>query len=249
MGTSNLNGDLQECIQIAFGRNGELAKAFIQVFMSDFVLPFRKRLQEITFEKLISRKNPYLYRASGIVTVEELVERALGDFISSSTETFFGTAIEHFVMALPNNIKSSAPGVDVERRVGSVVELFAIKSGPGGYNSSSFKTQREHLARTKTILEQQRGITARAYVGFAYGRKSTGRPSAGYTILSSRALWEKLSGDPNFYSKLLDAYACVSEYYQSDLPGVHSRLLDEARTDFTSHNLLDWSKVLTASSG
>ena len=55
MNTPNVNGELQECIKIAFGKNGPLAKAFIQVFNADFVLPFRKRLRDLTLEKLISR--------------------------------------------------------------------------------------------------------------------------------------------------------------------------------------------------
>lgn len=249
MTTSQSNGELQQCIQTAFGRNGLLAKAFIEVFMSDFIVPFRKRLKELTFRKLISRKNPYLYRASGIATVDELVERALGDFVSSSTETFFGTAIEHFITSLPGNIKSSAAGVDVERRTGNVIELFAVKSGPGGYNSSSFTTQREHLARTKTILEQQSNTTVRAYVGFAYGRKQTGKPGPGYTVISSRELWERLSGESGFYKKLLDAYACVSKLYEGDLADVRSRLLQEAHSDFSIEGGINWSKVLETSSG
>ena len=191
----------------AFGRNGPLAQAFVDTFLDDFVEPFKKRLSELTFRNLIGRKNPYLYRASGISSIEELNDRALGDFVSSSTETFFGTAVEHFITSLPGNIKSSAPGVDVERRSEQEVELFAIKSGPGGYNSSSFKTQRQQLAETKTRLEQQRRLIVNAYVGFAYGRKRDGKPGPGYTVLSSKNLWAKLSGDGQFYEKVLEAYA------------------------------------------
>lgn len=249
MASEEISTRILECIEKAFGRNGALAEAFIEGFLSEFVLPFQRKLHELTFRKLISRKNPYLYRASGISTVDELVDRALRDFVSSSTETFFGKTLERFVISLPGNIKSSAPGVDVERRLGSIVELFAVKSGPAGYNSSSFKTQREQLASTKTRLEHQRDITVRAYVGIAYGRKRTGKPGPGYTVLSSPDFWEKISGESVFYRKLLDAYACVSDLYRGDLDSVYSRLQEEAKSEFSFEGDLNWQKILEAASG
>ena len=246
---SQRNGEVIECITTALGRNGELAQAFINAFVDDFVEPFKKRLAELTFLKLIRRKNPYLYRASGISSVEELVERALSDFVSSSTETFFGVALEHFITSLPGLIKSSAPGVDVEKRSGQLVELFAIKSGPAGYNSSSFKTQREDLARSKTILEQQADLVVRAFVGCSYGRQRDGRLSSGYIVLSSKNLWAKLSDDVDFYMKVLDAYGCVSKFYEGDVEATHDRLLAEAKERFSKGSGVDWAKVLQAGSG
>ena len=248
------NGEAIECIVTALERNGPLAQAFINTFLNDFVAPFKNRLAQLTFRNLIGRENPYLYRASGIKTIEQLVSRALNDFVSSSTETFFGTAIEHFITSLPGVIKSSAAGVDVERRSHSgnieYVDLFAIKSGPGGYNSSSFKTQRDHLARTKTILEQQRNLVVNAYVGFVYGRKNNGKPGPGYVILSSKNLWSKLTNDNDFYLKVLDAYACVAKFYESDVSATHSRLDAEAKASFTLKNgRIDWLRVLQTGSG
>lgn len=248
-GPPSRNGEALECITLAFGRNGELARAFVEAFLGDFVDPFKAGLNQLTFRKLMKRKNPYLYRASGISSVDELVDRAMGDFVSSSTETYFGTAIEHFITSLPGLIKSSAPGVDVEKRDRQRVDLFAIKSGPAGYNSSSFKTQRDHLATSKTILEQQSSLQVRAYVGATYGRPNDGRPNAGYTILSSKNLWARLSGDQDFYAKVLEAYGCVSKFYEEDMPVVRSRLLSEAKKDFSKGDGIDWARILETTSG
>lgn len=258
--TNNLqsrpNGETLECIVSALGHNGPLARAFVETFFQDFVEPFKNRLAKLTFTDLITRKNPYLYRASGISSIEQLVERALGDFASSSTETFFGTALEHFITSLPGIMKSSAAGVDIERRrrEGQIeyVDFFAIKSGPGGYNSSSFKTQREHLARTRAILAQQKNLVVNAYVGFAYGQKSDRKPGPGFIVLSSKNLWAKLTDDESFYIKLLDAYGCVAKFYESDVVATHKRLLEEARQTFTkgaTKKEIDWLKVIKTTSG
>jgi hypothetical protein len=77
--------DLLECITDAFGYNGDLARNVLNGLRDHFLSSLDSTLSSLTFRKLITRKNPYLYRASGIQTIEQLVDRALTDFVSSST--------------------------------------------------------------------------------------------------------------------------------------------------------------------
>src|SRR3990172_7062994 len=216
---------IRACIITAFGRNGTLADAFIGAIRAKFIEPARKTLNEITFSGLISHKNPYLYRAIGADTIIELVDRTLSDFMTSSIETNFGNFLELFALSLPGNIKSSVAGVDVERRMGNVTELYAVKSGPQGYNSSSWQTQKEQLASARTRL-QQAGHNVIAYTGPAYGRiKTTVDKKMGIVRLSSKELWHRLSGEEDFYQKLLVATECVASLYEGDLYAARARLL------------------------
>lgn len=248
--TSNGYLELEKCIISAFGRNGELCQAFLNALQRDFLEPLKKKLQTITFRRLIARKNPYLYRTSGITSMSSLVERALTDFVSSSVEGLFGKAMEHFATALPGCLKSSARGVDIEKRSGNGIELFAIKSGPAGYNSSIMRSQRKDLADARGVLQQQRGLMVTTYIGFTYGRKRRGEPREGIVALSSKELWEKLSGDPRFYERLLSACACVSGLYQADIENASIRLQGEAHKEFLDeHNNINWPEILKASSG
>lgn len=241
---------IHDCIQKAFGRNGELAKAFIESVQSSFLQPLEHGLTTKSFRTLIARKNPYLYRASGIRTVEELVDRAFADFVSSSTETTFGTTLERFATSLPGNLKSAAQGVDIERRQGNIVELYALRSGPADFNSTIMRGLRKDLVTAKSVIEQRRGTIAYPFIGVAYGRKKTSKPNDGVVILSSPELWSKLSGDPKFYGKLLDAFACVAPFYQADLAAAKGRLLQEARIEFTTGTgTIDWVAILRNSSG
>ena len=49
--------------------------------------------------------------------------------------------------------------------------------------------------------------------------------------------------------KVLEAYGCVLKFYEGDIDSTHSRLLDEARKDFSTSGKIDWHKILQASSG
>lgn len=240
---------LSDCLEKAFGQDGDLARALVEAFSVDFIEPLKEKLQTIKFAKLIARKNPYLYRASGIETVEELVDRALRDFLSSSTEGLFGRAMERFVTALPGCIKSSAEGVDVEKRVGDAVDLYAIKSGPAGYNSASMKTQRRNLVDARARLQQQRGMAVNTYIGFVYGRKRTGKPILGIITLSSKELWHRLADDPTFFERLLEATRCVAGLYQGNVEAARQRLIDEAYELFSENNRISWRKILRQCSG
>ncbi len=240
---------IYRCIEDALGQDGELARALVQTLRRDFLTPLADKLETITFRKLISRKNPYLYRAIGIDSVDDLVDRALSDFVSSSVEGLFGKILERLVTALPGCIKSSAEGVDVKRRFEDSGELYAIKSGPAGYTSSSLKRQREDLANARARLQQERGVAVHPFFGFAYGRKRTGTPRQGIITLSSKELWKKLSGDTDFYRKLLDALACARQLYRADVGSARNRLLQEAREGFAQDGRIDWPTVLKASSG
>ena len=72
--------DLLDCIVDAFGYNGDLARNVLNGLRGHFVDSLETTLRTKTFRSLIARKNPYLYRSSGIRTIKQLVDRALTDF-------------------------------------------------------------------------------------------------------------------------------------------------------------------------
>src|ERR1039457_1703261 len=47
-------------------------------------------LEKLSLRKVLSKKNPYLYRALGVEKASEIVEQIMAAYISSSDETIFG---------------------------------------------------------------------------------------------------------------------------------------------------------------
>src|SRR3990172_7028290 len=113
-------GEILECISNALEQNGALARAIVSSWREAFLSPIAETLAIRPFRDIIKRKNPYLYRASGIRTIPELVDRALSDFVSSSTEGLLGTFLEHLANSLPGNVKAPGLRVDIVRQTGGV---------------------------------------------------------------------------------------------------------------------------------
>ena len=148
--------DLLFCITDAFGYNGKLAKTVLEGLRTHYIDSLNHTLETLTFRRLISRKNPYLYRSSGIQTVDELVDRALTDFVSSSTEGTFGNALDWIARRLPGNTPATGGEADLQRVSGNNAEIYTIKSGPAGFNDASWTTTKQKMVRAKNSLELER---------------------------------------------------------------------------------------------
>jgi len=72
--------------------------ALIQDFANQEIVKFHEaRLQSLdkmSLDKILRRKNPYLFRAKNLVTASELVSAILGAYLSSSEEECFGQFLE-----------------------------------------------------------------------------------------------------------------------------------------------------------
>ena len=241
--------DLLFCITDAFGYNGKLAKTVLEGLRTHYIDSLNHTLETLTFRRLISRKNPYLYRSSGIQTVDELVDRALTDFVSSSTEGTFGNALDWIARRLPGNTPATGGEADLQRVSGNNAEIYTIKSGPAGFNDASWTTTKQKMVRAKNSLELS-GYSVKLYVGFVYGRKrTTVDKNSGITRLASKEFWTKITDDPEFYRKLIDACACVAPLYRSDVSEAKERLLLDALSNYACGTDVDWQKVLHASMG
>ena len=72
------------------------------------------KIDELNIQKIMKRKNPYLYRAKAMQNAAEIVESVLTAFVSSSEETIFGNCFfEPIAIAASNGNKALAEGIDI----------------------------------------------------------------------------------------------------------------------------------------
>ena len=60
--------------------------------LTEFYTSLTKTLDNINVDKILKRKNPYLYRAKGINSAGQIVGGILSAYVSSSEETIFGNS-------------------------------------------------------------------------------------------------------------------------------------------------------------
>ena len=214
---------------------------------------YERRLQKVRELKLktfLRRKNPYLFRALGIQKASEIVERLLADYISASDETIFGDAFFEPIARLASGGKASdAEGVDFVVESENSIKAIALKSGPYPYNASQKKRQsQEFLAVRSRLYKLHKQFDP--ILGHAYGHiKTKTSKNLIYRDSSGQAFWYEITGDPDFYLKLIRLVKTETNRASWE----HDQTWDAAINRFTAEFIndfcfpdgsIDWEKLV-----
>lgn len=208
------------------------------------------KLNSIDLWPVLKRKNPYLFKAHGLETGQEVIENILSAFISSSEETTFGDFFETIAIVASGGIKSITDSMDLEIRDGNIVRVYAIKSGPNAYNSQSKGKQKQAF---DDVINRLKGHAVDLVIGCAYGNKRTGtskRPRA-YREVCGKDFWYEITGDPDFYLKIIDFIGdkptVWADKYKEAYATAVNRLTKQLLDGFCDDSgRMDWKKLVEA---
>lgn len=217
----------------------------------------QKRLESLTglkLEKVLGRKNPYLFRAKHIETAAELVKQLLDAHLSSQEETVFGEFLEalaiHVCQQTFGGRKSTTEGIDLEFDRDGVRYLVSIKSGPHWGNSSQIKKMREYFRQARRIVGNKQHLVA--VNGCCYGRDGT--PEKGdYQKLCGQSFWELISGNDAMYQEIVEPLGHrakeKNEAFAIAYAKVANRFTAEFIRDFCKDDgAIDWAKIVAFNS-
>lgn len=179
-------------------------QALISKCLQDFYERRVRRLDKLRLKDFLRRKNPYLFRALGTQKASEIIEKVLTAYIGASDETMFGEAFFEPIARIASGAKvSDAEGVDFIIESKDRVLAVALKSGPNIYNASQKKRQsQEFLALRNRLYKLHKEFDP--MLGHAYGRaKAKSTKDLVYRRRSGQAFWTEITGDPDFYLKLV----------------------------------------------
>lgn len=225
-------------------------EVLISKCLKDF---YERRLQKVRGLRLrtfLRRKNPYLFRALGIEKAPEIIERVLDDYISASDETIFGNAFFEPIARIASGGKTSdAEGVDFVVESAEGVIAVALKSGPNIFNASQKKRQsQEFLAVRSRLYKIHKQFDP--ILGHAYGRLNT-EPTKDriYRNRSGQAFWAEITGDSDFYLKLVRLMKDVPVKHRREYLKEHAAAVNRFTAEFVSDFCLvdgriDWEKLV-----
>lgn len=236
--------------------NYDDVKIVVNEKLDDF---YRRRIEKIKSLKLrqtLSRKNPYLFKAIGVTSSKEIVREILTAYMSSSDEGTFGDSFFESIAKFVSDSSGGAEGIDLMKETEDTKKLIAVKSGTNVFNSSSRKKQVDHFNKQKKIEanRKDRRLFIDAIVGYGYGRKETPTNSEGYREIAGQVFWEELTGDADFYLKIIDFISDKPKehlpLYQEAFEEAVSRFADEFEKDFCySNGEINWEKLVNFNSG
>lgn len=240
------------------GYNEEAVVEAIAEALNNFYNSLIEKIDKLDIKAVMKRKNPYLYRAKAMENASEIVESVLSAYVSSSEETIFGNCFfEPIAIAASNGNKALAEGIDImiEDKASNTIYAVAVKSGTSVFNADSKKRQEQNFVAASKLAQQARA-RYEAYIGYCYGKKKTtgrGKPKF-YQELAGKQFWAELTGDEDFYKKIITFMGTLPEQYvaayKESYNKAANRLVREFSNDFCKEDgSIDWEKLVEFNSG
>ncbi|MFA4954209.1 MAG: PmeII family type II restriction endonuclease [Patescibacteria group bacterium] len=214
-------------------------------------------LEKVSLDKILKRKNVYLFKAKNILTSEVFIKQVLDAFLSSQEETMFGKFLEGLAIFICSKVygggKSAAEGIDLEFKKGGKKYIVAIKSGPNWGNSSQYGKMKLDFKKAKRILNTNSSrINIVAVNGCCYGRDNA--PDKGeYLKYCGQKFWEFISGNPNLYIEIVEPLGFKAREKNEEFQKGYASLVNKFTLDFSKRfckdGKIDWESIVELNSG
>lgn len=214
------------------------------------------KVDSLNINTVMKRKNPYLFRAKAMNGAAQIVDAILAAFVSSSEETIFGNVFfEPIATAAAQGQKALAEGVDIMVERENTIYAIAVKSGTSVFNADSRKKQEQNFMAAGKLAQQAKKRFV-PIVGYGYGKKKTtnrGLPKF-YMELAGKDFWTELTGDEEFYIKLIRFMDKLPEKYVEDFDASYQKAANRLVKEFThefclDNGSIDWEKLVEFNSG
>jgi len=228
----------------------------IAVALEEFYSALIAKVDQLNIKSIMKRKNPYLFRAKAMNGAAQIVDAILAAFVSSSEETIFGNVFfEPIATAASQGQKALAEGVDIMVERDNTIYAIAVKSGTSVFNASSKKKQEQNFMAAQKLAQQvhKRFVPI---IGYSYGKKKVSDRDVPkfYQELAGQDFWTELTGDDQFYIKLIRYMGTLPEKYVEEFEKSYqkaaNRLVKEFTTEFCLEDgSIDWEKLVEFNSG
>lgn len=225
---------------------------FVEENIGSFHTKRLQNLELLKLDKILKRKNPYLFKAKNILTAQDLVKVLLEAHLSSQEETIFGEFLEGLARFVCGKVysgkKSSAEGIDLEFSNDGIHYLVSIKSGPNWGNSRQIKKMKDDFLKTIRILKTNNPkINVAAINGCCYGRDN--KPEKGnYQKLCGQRFWEFISGNENLYTDIIEPLGHrakeKNERFLESYAQITNKFSHQFMNDFCVDGKINWEKLV-----
>ncbi len=188
--------------------NADELEKLIKKCLASFYSRRIAALDSLNLTQILSRKNPYLFRANGVANSPDMINQLLVAHLSSSEENLFGEEFfEPICKAISEAQTAAAKGIDFVIETEDSFEAISLKSGPNAFNSSQVAKQNQQFEEMERSLRATLRSIRKAFIptmGCGYGRVNSPPTKARkYYKLAGQAFWERITADPDFYLKLI----------------------------------------------
>jgi hypothetical protein len=237
----------------------EIVKEYVETNIQNFHAKRLAALDSLMLDKVLKKKNPYLFKAKHILTADLFIEGILSAYLSSSEETIFGDWLEqlaiHINSKVYNGRKSTAKGIDLEFDKDNIRYLVSIKSGPNWGNSSQIKKLiLDFNSAKKSLKTSGSGIVVECVNGCCYGKDANPLKAEGYYKYCGQEFWEFISGSEHLYIEMIEPLGANAKQRNEEFNEAYAAKKNVFVKMFIDRycyldGRIDWERLLTFNSG
>jgi len=217
-----------------------------------------KSLDNLKLNKVLKRKNPYLFKAKYTTTSEQIIRGIVDAHISSNEETIFGDWLEGLAIFINEKVydgrKSGIPNIDLEFDKDGVRYIITIKSGPNWGNSSQIaKMISDFKTAKKTLRTSNSQLNITAINGCCYGIDK--KPDKGdYFKYCGQEFWSFISGNENLYIDIIEPLGNKARERNEEFQKSYSQMINKFTKEFSNtycndNGEINWEKLVQFNSG
>lgn len=243
--------------------DSKIVRKFIREHVDEeFHAKRRVKISSLKIDTITKRKNPYLFKAKGFLTSDELVSSLLDALLSSGEETSFGDFLEKIAIFTAEQAlrgyKSGIKGIDLEFNKDKTRYLVTIKSGPYWANSGQKNTLKNNFKTASQILRTSGGLKTSQITcieGCCYGNSETKIFKDNHYKLCGQDFWTFISdGNEKLYLEILEEVSFETEKNRILLNEIIQKKREELTLSFKekyseNDNKILWDRLLIDNSG
>ena len=210
-------------------------------------------LNELKLKKVLSKKNPYLFKAKYILTAQDIIKSLTDAFISSQEEALFGNWLEGLAIFINEKVfngrKSGISGIDLEFDKDNVRYIVTIKSGPNWGNSAQIvKMIADFKTAKRTLRTSNSQLNITVVNGCCYGTDNNS-DKGDYFKYCGQQFWEFVSGDKNLYTKIIEPLGHQAKEKNDEFILSYSKMINVFTKEFADNfcmkdESIDWERLV-----
>ena len=231
---------------------------YVEANISDFHQRRTASLNELKLDKVLKKKNPYLFKAKHYFEANDIVESLVSAFVSSNEETIFGNWLEGLAIFINQKVyggwKSGIPGIDLEFDHDDTRYIVTIKSGPNWGNSGQIaKMKVDFVSAKKTLRTSNSKLHITAVNGCCYGRDEN-FDKGDYFKYCGQRFWTFISGEEKLYSDIVEPLGHKAKERNEEFLQSYGSMKNKFTLEFSQQYCLedssiDWMKLVKFNSG
>jgi len=217
-----------------------------------------RSLDDLKLDKVLKRKNPYLFKAKCTTTSEQIIRGIVDAHISSNEETIFGDWLEGLAIFINEKVyggrKSGIPNIDLEFDKDGVRYIVTIKSGPNWGNSSQIiKMISDFKTAKKTLRTSNSQLNIIAINGCCYGIDNN-HDKGDYFKYCGQKFWSFISENENLYIDIIEPLGHKARERNEEFQKSYTQMINKFTKQFSNDYCndsgeIDWEKLVRFNSG